>query len=191
MEYIGVLIVAAAVFGLCFLVDKGFTKLFRSQAQHKSGLAVRLNKKYGAFGLILFGLGLAGIFAGLGEGWVLIAGGALICVVGVGLVVYYMTCAIYYDEDSFLYCSFGKKDVTYRYADIAQQRLYVVQGGGMIVELYMTDGRTVQVQSQMIGYREFLNYAFAHWCRQKNMAPESCEFHDPDNGCWFPAVEET
>ena len=77
MEYIGVLVVAALVFGVCFLIDKGFTKLFRSQAQHRSGLAVRLNKKYGAFGLILFALGVAGIFAGLGDSWLLIAGGAL------------------------------------------------------------------------------------------------------------------
>ena len=47
MEYLAVIIFAALVFGLCFLVDKGFTKLFRNQAQHHSGQAVRLNKKYG------------------------------------------------------------------------------------------------------------------------------------------------
>mgnify|MGYP003303651866 CR=1 FL=1 len=34
MEYLAVIIVAAVVFGLCFLVDKAFVKLFRSQAQH-------------------------------------------------------------------------------------------------------------------------------------------------------------
>ena len=44
MEYIAVLLVAALVFLICFMVDKGFTKLFRSQKEHKSGLAIRLNK---------------------------------------------------------------------------------------------------------------------------------------------------
>ena len=47
MEYILILIVAALVFGICFLIDKGFTKLFRSQAEHMSGTAVRLSKRYG------------------------------------------------------------------------------------------------------------------------------------------------
>ena len=36
--WILVLLIAALVFGVCYLVDKGFAKLFRSQAQHMSGL---------------------------------------------------------------------------------------------------------------------------------------------------------
>ena len=39
-----VLLVAAVVFGICFLADKGFTKIFRGQVQHRSGLSVRPNK---------------------------------------------------------------------------------------------------------------------------------------------------
>ena len=46
MEYIAVLVVAAAVFGICYLVDKGFTRMFRSQAQHMSGTAVRVALHY-------------------------------------------------------------------------------------------------------------------------------------------------
>ena len=114
MEFVAILIVAAAVFGVCFLVDKGFQKLFRSQAQHHSGLAVRLNKKYGAFGLILFVLGLAAVFMGLKDGWVLLAGGAIVMLMGIALVVYYMTYGIFYDADGFVYTTFGKKSVTYR-----------------------------------------------------------------------------
>ena len=59
MEYIAVLIIALLVFGICFLIDKGFTKLFRSQAQHYSGLSVRLNKRYATIGIIMFALGVA------------------------------------------------------------------------------------------------------------------------------------
>ena len=95
MEYLAVIIFAAIVFGICFLVDKGFTKLFRNQAQHHSGKAVRLNKKYGAFGLILGVLGLATVFAGLSEAWIFIAAGTIVIVVGIALVVYYMTYGIF------------------------------------------------------------------------------------------------
>ncbi|MBP3305072.1 MAG: hypothetical protein J6L24_03790 [Oscillospiraceae bacterium] len=189
MEYIGVLIVAALVFGVCFLIDKGFTKLFRSQAQHMSGIAVRLNKKYGAIGLILFVLGVAGIFAGLGDSWLLIAGGSLIAVVGIGLVVYYMTFGVFYDSDSFILTTFGRRSTTYRYRDIKGQQLYNSYGN-IVIELHMNDGRTVQLQSAMSGVYPFLDKAFEGWCYQKGIQREGCAFHDPDNSCWFPPVEE-
>lgn len=189
MEYIAVILVAAAVFGVCFLIDKGFTKLFRSQAQHMSGLSVRLSKRYGSIGLILFVLGIAGIFAGIGGGWFLIAGGALLAVMGIGLVVYYMTFGVFYDEETFLLTTFGKKSVSYRYSQIQNQQLYS-SSGGTVIELYMTDGRAVTLQSGMTDVYPFLDKAFAGWCRQKGINPESCEFHDPDNSCWFPAVED-
>ena len=48
MEFIPVILFAGLVFLACWLVDKGFTKLFRSQAQHRSGLSVRPNKRYGS-----------------------------------------------------------------------------------------------------------------------------------------------
>ena len=191
MEYVFILLIAAVVFGLCYLLDKGFTKLFRSQAQHISGLSVRLSKRYGSFGLILFVLGLSSVFTGIPDSWVLIAGGAVIAVVGVGLVVYYMSTGIFYDDDSFIYTSFGKKNKTYSYRDILHQQLYIVQGGSTIIELHMRDGSAVQVLSTMNGYKEFLNRAFLGWVRLNNIdIREGADFHDPDNGCWFPSAEE-
>lgn len=190
MEFVAVLIMAAAVFGVCFLVDKGFQKLFRSQAQHHSGLAVRLNKKYGAFGLILFVLGLAAVFMGLKDGWVLIAGGVVVMLMGIALVVYYMTYGIFYDGDSFVYTTFGRKSVTYRYDQIAAQQVYVVQGGGIVVELHMCDGSAVSVQLHLQGAEDFMNKAFSGWCRQKGIEKEACAFHDPANSCWFPPEED-
>ena len=178
-----ILIVAALVFGLCFLADKGFTKLFRSKAQHASGLSVRLNKRYGAFGVILFALGMAGFFAGLNGTRILLFGGPVVALMGVGLAVYYLSFGIYYDNDSFIYSSFGKKSVTYRYNQIRGQMLYLINGG-TIIELHMTDGKAVSLQSSMIGVYPFLDKAFENWCRQKNI-----DFHDPDNSCWFPNVE--
>lgn len=191
MEYIGVLLVAAMVFGVCFLVDKGFTKLFRSQAQHRSGTAVRLNKKYGAFGLILGVLGIAAIIFGITDGVVLLVGGVIVVLIGVALVVYYMTFGIFYDADSFLYTTFGKKSITYRYGQIRSQQVYVIQGGSILVELHMTDGSAVQVQLALQGAEDFMNTAFLGWVRQKNIdVRQDCSFHDPQNSCWFPPEEE-
>ncbi len=189
MEYIGVIVVAAVVFGLCFLVDKGFTKLFRSQAQHLSGLSVRHSKKYGAFGIILFAIGLAGIFMGLSMTWFIIAGAALVCLVGVALVVYYMTFGVFYDDDKFLVTSFGKRSAAYAYKDIQSQQLFASYGQ-TIVELHLENGKSVQLQSGMVGAYAFLDHAFARWCAQKGVKKENCSFHDPDNSCWFPAVQE-
>ena len=61
MEFIATLLIAAAVFGICFLVDKGFAKAFRSKAQHRSGLAVRASKRYGIFGVMFSVLGILGV----------------------------------------------------------------------------------------------------------------------------------
>ena len=190
MEYIGVIVVAALVFGVCFRVDKGFTKLFRSQAQHRSGTSVRLNKKYGAFGLILAVLGIAAIITGIGQSIVLLIGGVIVVAMGAALVVYYMTFGIFYDGESFVFTTFGKKSRTYRYSQIRSQQLYMVQGGNVIVELHMTDGSAVQVQLALEGAEKFMNTAFLGWVHQRNIdIRENCDFHDPENSCWFPAEE--
>lgn len=190
MDFIVILVLAALTFGLCFLVDKLHQKLFRSRQQHRSGKAVRLNKKFGAFGLILFILGLAALFTGLSDNWVLIAGGILIMLTGIGLVVYYMTYGIFYDSDSFLYTTFGKKSVSYRYGQISHQQLYVLQGGNILLELHMKDGSAVQLQLQLAGAEDFLNAAFLGWVQQNNIDIRTTNFYDPKNSCWFPSGED-
>lgn len=184
-----VLLLAALVFGVCFLVDKGFTKLFRGQVQHRSGLSVRPNKKYGAFGTILAVLGLGAVFTGMDGDKVLLIGGFLVILGGICLIVYYLTTGLFYDEDSFIYTSFGKKSVIYHYRDIQSQQLYNAQGS-IMVELYMTDGKSVSVHGNMNGAYDFLDKAFYAWCSQRGIDPENCPFHDPANSCWFPRVSE-
>ncbi len=186
MEYVVVLLFAAFVFLICFLVDKGFTKLFRSQQEHKSGLAIRLNKRYGSIGLIVAVIGIAALFAG---GWLLTAGGCVLILVGLGLVVYYMTFGVFYDTDTFILTTFGKKSTTYKYSDIKAQQLYN-NYGNTVIELYMTDGRTVQLQSGMEGVYDFMDYAFSAWLRQTGRKQEDCAFYDSQNSCWFPPVED-
>ena len=189
MDYAVVLIVCALSFGLCWLIDKGFTKLFRSQAQHASGKAVRLSKRYATGGIILIILAVLAI-CNSGDSLLLLLGGLLILLVGSGLIVYYISTGIFYDEDTFLYTSFGKKNRVYRYQEICFQQLYVIQGGSLLVELHMTDGTAVQVSSQMLDNEKFLSHAAVRWCRQRGIDPEHCEFLDPDNHRWFPSQED-
>ena len=106
---------------------------------------------------------------------------------GLGLVVYYMSYGVFYDTDTFLFMTFGKKNVIYRYGDIRQQQLYNNQGH-LLIELYMADGNTVQLQSTMDGCFAFMDHAYAAWLRQTGRTEESCPFHKPEESCWFPPV---
>lgn len=190
MEFIAIILVAAAVFGICYLVDKGFARAFRSKAQHRSGLAVRANKRYGIFGVILSALGVMALCAGITDGAVLLVGGLIVLLMGLCLAAYYLSFGIFYDGESFLQSRFGKKDVTYFYRDIRGQKLYLIQGGNIVVELHMADGNVVSLQSAMDGVYPFLDTAFAGWCLQTGRDPQSCDFHDPSQSLWFPTVED-
>ena len=190
MQFLPIALVAAVIFGICYLVDKTFTKLFRSKAQHRSGLAIRANKRYGVFGIGLCIIGLMAIITGVTDGPVLTYGGIFVLLMGIGLGIHYLTFGVFYNEDSLLFSRFGKKDRTYAYKDILGQKLYLIQGGSIVIELHMTDGTTISVQSSMDGVYPFLDTAFAGWCRQTGRDPESCDFHDPSQSLWFPTVEE-
>jgi len=191
MSPIAIILIAAATFGVCYLFDKGYTAKFRSKVQHRSGLAVRLSKRYAAFGLILSVIGLTAVFAGLTNGLVLLVGGIIVIAMGIGLITYYMTFGVFYDADSFIVTTFGKKSRTYNFRDIRTQQLYVVQGGNIIIELHLADKTAVSLQSVMEGVYPFLDHAFAAWCRQTGRNPEECAFHDPANSLWFPTEEDT
>ena len=131
-------------------------------------------------------LGVAAMLAGSDK--LLLVGGAVLVAVGIGLTVYYMGFGVFYDSESFLVMSAGKKRREYRFSQIQAQQLYR-NGSNIIIELFLADGTAVQLQSSMTGVYLFLDTAFAAWCQQKGLEPEDCEFHDPDNSCWFPPVE--
>lgn len=190
MELLLTLLAAAMTFGLCYAVDKHFTSAFRSKAQHKSGMAVRVNKHYGGFGVGLTVLGVLAICVGFSGSIALLIGGIAVLAMGICLAVYYLTHGIFYDGETFLVASFRKDDRIYRYDQILHQKLYLVQGGSTIVELYMDDGTSVSLQSSMEGVFLFLDTAFAGWCLQKGLNPEDCSFHDPSRSWWFPQSEE-
>ena len=125
----------------------------------------------------------------LKEGKALLIGGIVVVLMGIGLIVYYLTFGVYYDDNSFILASFGKKSETYSFRDIKEQRLYTVTGGSSVIELHLTDGRALSLHSTMEGTYPFLDHAFYAWCRQTGRKPEECDFHDPSKSCWFPGVE--
>ncbi len=188
--YIAIAIIAALVFLICFLVDKGFSKLFRSQSQHHSGTAVRLNKRYGSVGLVMTALGVGVLFAGLPSNWLFIGSSVLIMALGVGLVVYYMTFGVFYDQESFILTTFGRRSTTYRYDEIRGQQLYITTGNHTVIEIILKDGRTFHLQSAMPGVYDFMDTAFSAWLTSTGKAINECDFYDPKNSCWFPTVED-
>ncbi len=189
MEYLFIAVIAAAVFGACWLIDRGFSNVFRGKAQHRSGLAVRLNQRYGAVGLILSLIGIAAFVYSFPDNTGLRFGAVVLFLLGAGLVTYYLTFGIFYDADGFILTTFGRKSQLYRYKDIDCQQLYMVTGRNITVELHMTDGRSVMLHNYMSKPDQFLDYAFEKWCAEKGIDPAACDFHDPKNSLWFPIKE--
>ena len=151
MQAIVILLIAALVFAICWGVDKLFTGLFRSKAQHRSGLAVRASKRYGIFGVMFSVLGILGIITGMVGEQVLLWAGVVVLLMGIGLAVHYLSYGIFYDGESFLLCRFGRRSQEHRYSEIVSQKLYVLTGGSTVIELTLKDGSTVSVQSTMDG----------------------------------------
>ena len=191
MSPVTIVIAAVLTFGICFLVDKGYTRLFRSKQQHKTGLQVRVSKRYASIGLVLCILGILAVFTGVGGETVLLIGGGIVIFIGCALIGHYMSFGVYYDADSFIVTAFGKKNPVYRFRDIRHQKLYMIQGGSIVVELHMADGSAVSIHTSMEGAYPFLDHAFNAWCRQTDQDPEDCTFHDPGNHLWFPNEEES
>ena len=190
MQAIVILLIAALVFAICWGVDKLFTGLFRSKAQHRSGLAVRASKRYGIFGVMFSVLGILGIITGMVGEQVLLWAGVVVLLMGIGLAVHYLSYVIFYDVESFLLCRFGRRSQEHRYSEIVSQKLYVITGGSTVIELTLTDGSTVSVQSTMEGVYPFMDTAFAGWCLETGHEMDQCDFYDPSKSWWFPHEKE-
>ena len=189
MQALGILIVAAIVFLLCWIVDKLFSKLFRSKAQQRSGMAVRANKRSGVFGVILSVLGILGIVAGIRGERLLLWCGIIVLLMGAALATHYLSFGIFYDGESYLLCRFGRKSEEHRFSQIVSQRLYAVTGGSTVIELALEDGSTLTLQSTMDGVYPFMDTAFAGWCMQTGHTIAECSFYDPSKSWWFPHEE--
>ena len=190
MQAIVIFIIAALVFLICWGVDRLFIRLFRSKAQHRSGLAVRSSKRYGLFGVIFTVLGILGIFSGTGGDKILLYAGIVVMLMGIALAVHYLSFGIFYDGESFLLCRFGRKDREHRFDEIVGQKLYTITGGSTVIELTLKDGSALSLQSTMDGVYPFMDTAFAGWCLETGRRMEDCDFYDPSKSWWFPHEKE-
>ncbi len=186
MEYLWIVILAALTFGLCFLADKGFAAVFRSRSQHKSGLQVRLRKRVALYGLAMALLAAVCLVFCWGDA--LFWAGLVLLVMGLGVLCYYLSFGVFYDDEGFFVSGMGKKGRLYAYDQIVAQQLYNSQGS-IVVELQLSDGSVVHIQDSMEGAYPFLDFAFDKWRQAKGLEKADCPFHDPEKSCWFPAVE--
>lgn len=186
-----VVIIAAITFAVMFVLDKLFTKIFRGKKQHRSGLSVKLPKRYAITGLLLGLLGVLVLLQLFKQfDTLMLVVGIFLLLMAAGFEAYYLGFGIYYDDESFIYSTFGKPSVTYRYADIDAQQLYVTTGGGILVDLYMRDGGSVGLQSTMQGVYPFLDKACHARFRQLGIDSAQCEWFNESESCWFPPKED-
>lgn len=188
MEYVWIAVLALLTFGVCFLLDKLFSKAFRGREQHRSGLRVKLRKRMAVFGLLVVMLGVVCVIFYWGSYPVIFWSGWILLLMGICMLVYYLSFGVYYDEEGFVYSRFGKKSKLYTYDQICAQQLYNSQGS-ILVELQLSDGSTVPVQDSMEGGFAFLDYAYERWLGGKHLSEEECSFHDLEKCCWFPSAE--
>ena len=66
----------------------------------------------------------------------------------------------------------------------------MIQGGTLVVEMYMDDGKSVSVQTSMIGAYDFLDKAAHARFRQLGQNSFEQDWFDEEKSCWFPPVEE-
>lgn len=138
------------------------------------------------WGIALMTLGALAAAAPLGA--VMDLAGALIAAGGALLLAWVLKFSLSYDEACF--CLQGLKGARqYRYGQIAGQKLYLTQGGGVIIELHMEDGSAVSLQSDIPGVYAFLDRAFARWLAEKGIREADCPWYNPEQSCWFPEAE--
>ena len=142
------LFLAALVFGACFLVDKGFSRLFRGRKEHRSGLSVKHNKRAALFGLVLAVLGIAGILAGIGSSLGLLILSVVVLLMAAALIVYYLSFGIYYDaEGKILYDTENGTPVraqdsngNYKTEDYKEEDLLKIEQNIELLASQITDG---------------------------------------------------
>ena len=187
MQYVAPLVLCALVFFLCWCIDTLVKKLFPKKPQQYSGRAVRLPRLSSILGIGLTFLSFVALLFYWEEFSTVVRIACLLTLaLGAGLLVQYLSFAVYYDEDGFVYRSLGKKAKTYAYGDIRGQRS-ILSRSGVVSSLYVGEDE-LQLTSSMKGLNEFLKFAFRRWCEETGTDPESVENH-PQYLTYFPELQ--
>lgn len=181
------LIVAAAVFGLCFLVDRLLQKLFPRSELQKSKSTVRMPRRCIVIGVMLLFVSFAVLlFFAAGDALLLI-GSIVGMLMGALLIVYYFSFCIYYDDEAFLYRDLRHGKTRYTYGQIRGQRSLMTRSG--VNATLFVAGDSVMLTSVMQGVSAFLQHAFFRWCAEKGVDPDSIE-NDPRMLTFFPDPDD-
>ena len=188
-KYIFVLIVCAAVFLICFLIDTLFKLIFPKSRLEKSKQVVRPPRRSAVIGVILTFAGAAMLVKLLPEkSDVLFLIGSIVAVIfGVILLCTYFSIAIYYDDEGFLYKAWGHGKKEFRYSQIKGQRSLLTRGGVNTI-LFVGD-EEINLYSAMQNLNAFLSKAFFKWCAAKGIDPDTVE-NNPRMATYFPDPDD-
>lgn len=190
MKYLLLLLLCAAVFLVCFLIDKLFGLLFPKSKTEKSGNVVRLPRRNAVAGILLIFVPLVVLLFLIPEGGdTLMRVGCTIAIVfGAILLVSYFSFAIYFDDEGFVYKDLRRKKTAYHYSQIRGQRSVLTRSGVNSI-LFVADDE-INVYSTMQNLNAFLNKAFYKWCEVKGIDPAGVE-NNPRMFTWFPDPEKS
>lgn len=179
MLYIFLAVFMAAVFGICYGVDRLCRRLPKDNRK-----AVRLPRRSVIFGIVLTFLGFAAMLSFWTQlQWFFKAAAAFSMCLGLFLLVQYFAFSIRYDAEGFTFRTLGKKPYTAKYCNILGQKSLIARSG-VNSTLYLTDGE-VPIYSAQVGVQDFLKTAFAAWCKAKNIDPDTVE-NNPEYLVYFP-----
>ncbi len=187
--YILMLIVCAAVFLVCFLIDTLLKVIFPKSKLEKSKQAVRPPRRSAVIGVILAFLGLAVVvrIAPKEHDTLLLIGAIGAMVIGAVLLCTYFSVVIYYDDEGFLYKAWGHGKQEFRYSQIKGQRSLLTRGGVNTI-LFVGDAE-INLYGAMQNLNAFLSKAFFKWCQVKGIDPDSVE-NNPRMATYFPDPDD-
>ena len=108
-------------------------------------------------------------------------------VLGVIMLVNYLSFAIYYDDEGFVYKDLRRKKTSYHYSQIRGQRSVMTRSG--VNSILFVGKDELNVYSTMQDLNAFLNKAFYKWCEIKQIDPASVE-NNPAMFTWFPDPDQ-
>lgn len=181
MKYLLLALFAMAVFGICFLADKGFN-LLRKRAE--ASPVVRLPLRYPVMALVLAVVAVpVGIYGFFVKNVIYVCVGLCFLAMAVWAAAHYCRTGIIYDDRAFQFRS-GSVQRTFRFRDIDGQRVAIYKRSCCLVLCLGHD--EVVLYSNMQGFEPFLAQAYRCWCREKGLDPEGQDWHDPADHRWFP-----
>ena len=187
MKLGAILIVCAAVFLICFLIDTLLKALRPKSKLETSKTCVRPARRSALFGVVLTVLPVF-VLLRCGFSETLLSVGCVgAFLIGVILLVSYFSVVIFYDEETFLYKTLRGVKKEYHYSQIRGQRSLMTRGGIQTV-LFVADEQ-IELNSSMQNLNAFLGKAFHKWCAVKGIDADTVE-NNPRMFTWFPDPEE-